>query len=49
MTVDINTKFITLLGKPLHQSFSARMQNVAYRTMGKNMLYFYTEAEQNQL
>ncbi len=49
MTVDIDTKFITLLGKPLHQSFSARMQNAAYRAMGKNMLYFYTEAEENQL
>ena len=49
MTEDINTKFITLLGMPLHQSFSARMQNAAYRAMGKNMLYFYTEAEQNQL
>lgn len=49
MTVNISTKFITLLGKPLHQSFSARMQNAAYRAMGKNMLYFYTEAEENQL
>ena len=49
MTVDINTRFITLLGKPLHQSFSARMQNAAYRAMGKNMLYFYTEAEERQL
>lgn len=49
MTVDIDTRFITLLGKPLHQSFSARMQNAAYRAMGKNMLYFYTEAEENQL
>lgn len=49
MTVDIDTRFITLIGKPLHQSFSARMQNAAYRAMGKNMLYFYTEAEENQL
>ena len=49
MIVNIDTRFITLLGKPLHQSFSARMQNAAYRAMGKNMLYFYTEAEENQL
>jgi len=47
--VDSNTKFITLLGKPLHQSFSARMQNAVYRAMGKNMLYFYTVAEEAQL
>lgn len=49
MTANIDIRFITLLGKPLHQSFSARMQNSAYRAMGKNMLYFYTEAEENQL
>ena len=49
MTVDIDTRFITLLGKPLHQSFSARMQNAAYRQMGRNMLYFYTEADETQL
>ena len=49
MTVNISTKFITLLGKPLHQSFSARMQNAAYRAMDKDMLYFYTEADETQL
>ena len=49
MKVDIDTKFITLLGKPLHQSFSARMQNAAYKAMGRNLLYFYTEAEEKQL
>jgi len=49
VTVDIDTRFITLLGKPLHQSFSARMQNAAYRQMGRNMLYFYTEADETQL
>lgn len=49
MNADIDTKFITLLGKPLHQSFSARMQNAAYRAMGRNMIYFYTEAETEQL
>lgn len=47
--ININTRFITLLGKPLHQSFSARMQNAAYKAMGKNMMYFYTEAEESRL
>ncbi len=45
MQVNINTKMITLLGKPLSQSYAARMQNVAYDAMGLNMLYFYTEVE----
>lgn len=43
MTTDINTKFITLIGTPLSQSFSARMQNRAYEAAGLNMHYFYTE------
>ena len=47
MDINIDTKFITLLGKPLSQSFSARMQNAAYKAMGQNMLYFYTEVEQD--
>ncbi|RHK02648.1 shikimate dehydrogenase [Acidaminococcus sp. AM05-11] len=42
MNVDINTKFITLLGDPLAQSFAARMQNKAYEAAGMNMVYFYT-------
>lgn len=49
MSVDIKTKMITLLGKPLSQSFAARMQNAAYRAMGQNMLYFYTEVENDHL
>ena len=49
MDINIDTKFITLLGKPLSQSFSARMQNAAYKAMGQNMLYFYTEVEQDGL
>lgn len=43
MKIDINTKMITLLGKPLGQSFAARMQNAGYEAAGLNMLYFYTE------
>ena len=49
MTVDINTKFITLIGTPLGQSFAARMQNAGYEAAGINMLYFYTEADKEHL
>jgi shikimate dehydrogenase len=49
MPVDINTKMITLLGKPLSQSYAARMQNAAYRAIRLNMLYFYTEVENDHL
>lgn len=38
MKIDINTKMITLLGKPLGQSFAARMQNAGYEAAGLNML-----------
>ena len=43
MKIDINTKFITLIGDPLKQSFAARMQNVGYEAADLNMVYFYTE------
>jgi len=49
MIANIDTRFITLLGKPLGQSFAARMQNSAYRAMGENLLYFYTEVENDHL
>jgi shikimate dehydrogenase len=49
MKVDINTKMITLLGKPLSQSFAARMQNAGYEAAGLNMVYFYTEVEKDHL
>ena len=49
MKVDINTKMITLLGTPLGQSFAARMQNAGYEAAGMNMLYFYTETDQEHL
>ena len=49
MTVDINTKMITLLGTPLSQSFAARMQNAGYEAAGLNMLYFYTETDNEHL
>ncbi len=46
---DINTKYITLVGTPLSQSFAARMQNAAYASAGINMHYFYTEADSGHL
>ena len=49
MKVDINTKMITLLGTPLEQSFAARMQNAAYEAAGLNMLYFYTQVDEDHL
>jgi len=49
MNVDINTKFITLLGTPLSQSFAARMQNAGYEAAGLNMVYFYTEVDSDHL
>ena len=49
MKVDINTKMITLIGTPLGQSFAARMQNKGYEAAGLNMLYFYTEADNEHL
>lgn len=48
-TVDINTKMITLLGDPLKQSFAAQMQNCGYEAMGENMIYFYTEVNNEHL
>ena len=49
MKIDIDTKMITLLGKPLGQSFAARMQNAGYEAAGLNMLYFYTEVDKDHL
>jgi len=49
MQIDINTKMVTLLGKPLSQSYAARMQNAAYKAAGLNMIYFYTEVENDHL
>ncbi len=49
MHIDINTRFIMLIGTPLHQSFAARMQNAAYKAAGLNMRYFYNEADSTHL
>lgn len=49
MNVNINTRMIALLGKPLSQSYAARMQNAAYQAAGIDMLYFYSEVENDNL
>lgn len=49
MSIDINTKFITLVGTPLDQSFAARMQNAGYDAGNINMRYFYTETDDAHL
>lgn len=49
MKVNIDTKMITLLGTPLKQSFAARMQNRGYEAAGLNMIYFYTEVDNEHL
>ena len=47
--LDVNTKFITLLGNPVSQTFSVRMQNRAYDAAGVNLLYFVTKTEKGML
>lgn len=49
MHIDIHTRFITLLGDPLAQSFAARMQNRGYEAAGLNLVYFYTVTGQEHL
>lgn len=49
MIIDINTKFITLIGTPLDQSFAARMQNAGYAAADLNLCYFYTETDDSHL
>ncbi|HOA19796.1 MAG TPA: shikimate dehydrogenase [Sedimentibacter sp.] len=49
MNININTRMIALLGKPLSQSYAARMQNAAYKAAGIDMLYFYSEVENDHL
>lgn len=49
MPISINTKMIALLGKPLAQSYAARMQNAAYKAADIDLLYFYSEVENDHL
>ena len=49
MQIDIDTKFIMLIGTPLTQSFAARMQNAGYEAAGMNLRYFYNDADSTHL
>lgn len=49
MSITVETKLIGLLGKPLAQSFSPRMQNSAYAAAGLNYHYFPIEVECDNL
>ena len=49
MNIDVNTRFVTLIGTPLAQSYAAQMQNAAYAAAGLNYCYFYTEADESHL
>lgn len=47
--ITVNTKLIALLGTPLAQSFSTRMQNAAYTAMGLDYLYFPIEVRNEDM
>lgn len=47
--IGVDTKLIALLGKPLGQSFAARMQNAAYARLGLDYYYFPVEVENDKL
>lgn len=49
MAITVDTKMIALLGKPLRQSFSPRMQNEAYEAAGLDYHYFPVEVENDHL
>ena len=42
--ITVDTKLVALLGTPLRQSFSTRMQNAAFRKYGVDMEYFPIES-----
>jgi len=47
--ISVDTKLIPLLGMPLRQSFSARMQNAAYKSIGFDGCYFPIEITNEHL
>ncbi len=49
MAITVDTKMIALLGNPLRQSFSPRMQNEAYEAAGLDYHYFPVEVENDHL
>ena len=49
MAITVDTKLIPLLGEPLRQSFSPRIQNAAYRAIGFDGCYFPLEVTTEHL
>lgn len=47
--IGLNTKLIALLGLPLGQSFSPRMQNETYKALGLDYHYFTYESTEQEL
>lgn len=47
--IGVNTKLVALLGKPLGQSFSPRMQNETYEALGLDYYYFPAESTEAEL
>lgn len=47
--IGVNTKLVALLGKPLSQSFSPRMQNETYEALGLDYFYFPVESTEEEL
>ncbi len=45
----MSTRYVTLIGTPLSQSFAARMHNAAYETIGNEFHYYNTEAGPEEL
>lgn len=43
MNITTDSRFVTLLGTPLAQSFAARMQNAGFAAKGLDIYYFYNE------
>ncbi|MDO4493730.1 MAG: shikimate dehydrogenase [Clostridia bacterium] len=47
--IGVDTKLVALLGKPLAQSFSPRMQNETYEALGLDYYYFPAESTEEDL
>lgn len=49
MQINNETKLVTLLGKPISQSYSTRLQNVAYEAKGLNLVYLAQEVDKEHV
>jgi shikimate dehydrogenase len=49
MQINNDTKLVTLLGKPVAQSYSTRLQNFAYNAKGLNLVYLAEEVDKEHL